>query len=790
MVNLVNVESTIEDGKSIILLYFREGDKRIVKKVDWFKPYFYVDVPISNQPPSKITIEGKPVWRVDLQNTKAMYSIRPLYEKTYEADVEFNRRFVIDNISKIDKGKYKELTIDIETTTDYGFPRYEDPVETVTLITIHDNMSTKLVTFAINPDGGEYNIPEEVELINRDGKVIGKYEGPILLFSDEESMLKSFIKTWYYLQSDLVLGWNVVHFDLLYLFSRIKRLNISTPFNYYFRESHGKLESRKNVETVIEGSIGFDLLQGYKTIRFQELPSYSLEWVAKYELNMEHPKRRILNFTKFWKERFVEFVIYNRNDTALAVKINEVAGIVDYFEDIRVLSLLPRLDMVNTRSKAIDNILLSHFNQFVYPTRTYEIEDEGLKSEEEEESGGYVMDPERGKFEDVYVIDFSGMYPSLIRTFNLSPETVVEKGNYTIFPPNKGMEGGVSYTIDRKGILPQLVEYMQLLRDNYTKLRDESETPEEHNRWNQKRFAAKTVINALFGTMLYKGYRLHNEKVGYSITFLGRELNKYVHKELLKFGSTLQKLLKILYGDTDSSFIKTDVNIEELVKEVNDVIVPNFVRSINPDLTSYIHVEVDKHYDFIVFVAKKRYYGVRKNKKGEDMWDYVGVDIKRTNIPEAVTNNIKFVIQAFREGRDVIEEIDRRIRDIYDSKKLDDFRIPLKLEMGIDEFKVNTPVKKAVKSAEEKWGLKFRRGDKFWGVYLKEGIIAFDDVDEERESYILENLNYNKYVADFIHKSLHMVLMEDREKELLLKYNLTKKKLRLNTQEVLTINVQ
>jgi len=72
--------------------------------------------------------------------------------------------------------------------------------------------------------------------------------------------------------------------------------------------------------------------------------------------------------------------------------------------------------------------------------------------------------------------------------------------------------------------------------------------------------------------------------------------------------------------------------------------------------------------------------------------------------------------------------------------------------------------------------LNFRRGDKFWGVYLKDGIIGFDELDDERTSYILENIDRGKYVKDFIHKALHLTLMEEREKELLQEYGIIKKR--------------
>ena len=771
MVSLVNVESRIENGKSVLLLYFREGEKRIIKKVDWFKPYFYADVPISNQLPEKdkTTIDGKLVWKIVANNTKEIYNLRGMFENTYEADVEFTRRFMIDNVKKLDKAVYRVMTIDIETTTDYGFPVADNPVEKITLITIHDSITQKLVTFAIKPDNKNYSLTTRTTLTNINNELIGSYDGKILLFDSESSMLKSFFDAWKILSPDLVVGWNVVNFDLIYLFKRAEKLNIQVPFAFAFRKIHGKLVQKNAEETIMEGCIGFDLLLGYKTIRFQELPSYSLDWVSKYELNIEHPKRRILNFTKFWKENFEEFVKYNRNDVALTVKLNEVVGIIDYFEDIRSISLLPRIDMVNVRSKVVDNIMLNQFKQYAYPTalRNYEEEEE-----DEEDKGGYVKDPEVGVYTDVDVIDFSGMYPSLIRTFNLSPETIVDKdrGDFTIYPPNVGLEEGVSISLKTKGILPQIVEYMQTLREHYTEMRDKSVDREEYRRWDQKRFAIKTVINSLYGVMLFKNYRLYNKKIGYAITYLGREINRYVHKRLNEMG------VKVLYGDTDSSFIKHDTDIKKILDVVNNTIINDFVHKFSPSLHSYINVDLDKHYNWICFIAKKRYYGVKVNKRGEEVWDYVGVDIKRTNIPAIITEEIKQVLESFKNKQDVLKTIDESVKHILSSNDIDMFKVPLKLEINVEDYKVNAIAKQAVSRAKEKWNLNFRRGDKFWGVYLKDGIIGFDELDDERTSYVLENIDRVKYVKDFIHKALHLTLMEEREEELLQEYGIIKKK--------------
>ena len=837
-VNLVNVEYRFDFFKKIpiISLYFRDGEQKIIKEVEYFKPYFYstnkiatnaIKIPdqfgnthyeyITQTLTNRKTMKGEPVYKIQYNNPRLTSIIRTYFnDNGYESDVEFVRRFMIDNVTKLEKASYRKLVIDIETTTDYGFSVAENPIEKITLVSIYDNILNKLATFALLPEGVKLEdvdskIPRSFDLIDRDGKFIKRYEGPIAFFEDESEMLKMLFATWKKLDPDLNVGWNV-YFDIIYLFARAKYLKIDYTSIFGFvrfepSESRSKYgQAKKQPTTRIQGQIIFDLLDPYKRIKSKELPSYSLEYVSDVELNMDHAKLRVSNFSKFWRENFVEFVIYNRRDVGLCNSVEEKTKIIDTFEDIRVLSLLPRLDMCTVWSKVIDNIVLTKFPDYVYPMKVF-VNKTTSPEKILEDRGGYVKEPLRGLHEDVDVLDFFSMYPNIYIMFNLSPETICnpseipEKDRYKLSVFYDGQLHEFWVRTDIKGILPRVVEYMLNLRQYYTKMRD-STTGYEREKWAEKRYMIKTTINAVYGVTLYESFRLHKIEVGRGITYIGRELDKYIHERLKNDYPDHP----VIYGDTDSTFIKIkDKTLaNEIITKINTIYVPDFIEIIThrrprlEDIT--LHVEMDHHYDYLMLIEKKQYIGF---EKGE--WVFVGVAPKRSSTPEIISNGMKEGISKYfftkedetntlkiKETVQFTIQYSNFIRNCQDINLL---RIPMKLEREITGYQKNIPVVKAVRNHERLFGKSFRAGEKFYSVHIrgekKWEPLAFDLLDTEKEQKILSLVDKEKYVKDFVHKLMHTLLLSDLEKDTLAKCGIVSKSKRTKVakESILVLNI-
>jgi len=771
----------------VIILYYRNGNEKKIKIVKDFNPYIFIEKPtdlsgiddIRFVETDKTTVNGQKVLKVVYENPQSTYTIRKRLEengvKHYLADIEFVRRFYIDRCKEDEKREYKKVFIDIETTTTNGFPKWEDPQEKIVVLTV--GFKQNIVTFALIPDGNEES-EEVIKEVNNN--II------ILKFKSEIYMLKYFL---YYLQminGDLLIGWNI-KFDINYLLARIyyllyneklekedmhRRLyNISFVFNNKIVSYNFILQRTDENPVVFRGSnnyIVLDLLSMYKELTFSELSSYSLEFVAKNILNIPYGKERIGNFTEKWKNDFDNLIKYNINDVQLIVSLESKENIVDYFEEFRLLSHLPRISDALMRSKIIDNVLLTTFPGFVFDTKK-----EYREEEKEKIQGEYVYFNEniQGKvYENVVVLDFKSMYPNIIRSFNISPETlslelqpntvklVIENENEV---PEKRIQ--VYYFIQtKKGILPAIVDNMMTIKEKYEKLKKEAKSEEERNYYEMRRFASKTVINAIYGVSIYSAFRLYDPRIGAVITGTGRSLLKYVKKVLTDMG------FEVLYGDTDSVFIHSTQPyvLNEILAKVNQKI-KEYVEGLGGK--SYLFMEFDKKLDKAVFFKKKRYYYIEDGKI-----HFKGIDIIRTNTAPIVSENLRKILENYITSSDIQQVYEDCIKNMKTESDLSKFFEPLKLEKSVpgnggNSYKVNTKSVKAVKNGKNFFNFEYNVGQKFYGAYVmedlfkiknikpldkKHNIIALDNEHLDNESYnlVLKYLDRKKYIEDFQRK--------------------------------------
>jgi len=711
------------------------------------------------------SIFNKDTYKIIYFNPKSTYRIRYMFKsfgiEVYEADIEFIRRFYIDmlNQEKIKEKprKYKKVFMDIETTTEGGFPDYENPIQQITVVTIATE--EKMYTFVLDPEGKRED-EKKVE------------DGIIKIVSNEEKLVKYVFLLLQRLQGDLLLGWNV-KFDIYYLVSRAlfllygKNKKITDKIdngmfnNIYFEtkkeyvsfnfanidSDRGKKYNNSLSPMEFWGKNAYqvlDMLTLYKELTFSELPSYSLEYVAKNVLGGEYDKKRIGNFTEEWKNNFDEFVKYNRNDVDLIRELEKKEKMVDFYDEVRTMTHLPKISMATSRNKMIDNLILIMYKDKVFPYKSYE---EKLNIDFKPQ-GEYVFIDENEKnkvFEKVYVLDFVSMYPNIIRSFNLSPEIMDEK-----IPPNKSdfiklevvNEGHKEqlYFLKqevKRGILPNLTDYMMKLKEKYTKLRDKAKNEEERKFYETRRFTTKTIINALYGVTEFPGFRLFNAKLGATITYIGRELIKYVKRQLENMG------FKVLYGDTDSVFIWKDGNfdINVVLNNVNER-VKLWVENLGGKC--YLEMDVDKILEKVVFFKKKRYYYIKNGKIG-----YVGMDIKRTNTPLIITKGLKLVSEKYINNEDINNVIGEEKKRIMEENDLTKFFEPLKLEKDIPTINEKGKVDKgnekngtyvsmvksvkAVLNTEKVFGYRYSIGQKFYGIILQ-------DIEKDQNNNSINNL--------------------------------------------------
>ncbi len=305
--------------------------------------------------------------------------------------------------------------------------------------------------------------------------------------------------------------------------------------------------------------------------------------------------------------------------------------------------------------------------------------------------GAIVLEPSVGLHDSVAVLDFSAMYPSLMVKYNISPDTLVNKGGEDVFEvPEVGHHFRKSPPGFYKIVLSHLIASRQAAK------REAAKTPRgtpEHKILKAREKATKVITNATYGYAGWAGSRWYSRELAESAAALGRDtINKSI--DLAK---TLG--LKVLYGDTDSLFV---VYEEKLVSQ--------FIKEIDKKLG--LEINLGQLYKRILFTeAKKKYAGLLED--GE--LDVVGMEAIRgdwSNLARNVQNEVLRLVLEDANPTRAKSYVMNLTRELASAKIPKSSLVIWKtLTKRPDEYEVNAPhVEVAKKMAKEGWPVSI--GDK------------------------------------------------------------------------------
>lgn len=710
MKGLFQCQYTFIDRKATILLFRREGANKIVERINDFRPYAYVLREAFNKHQHSIitdsvagfkTIYGDDAVKVFVNKPSDIYTVREFYDSdSFEADVLFDLRYMIDCVDNIETANYKVLYIDIETDVLHGFPDKENPIEPITCVTIYNNFEKVFKTFVWRSD-----------LDNR-------VTNDIHYFSNEVDMLNSLIDCIRTVNADIITAWNLP-FDINYIVARCEKLNVdiqrlSCVRGGVFPPAVRKLEKG---EIVILGVVLFDLLRAYKKMHFGELMSYSLNNIAVDELNTE--KEDVCNTGDVWRNDLPKLIRYNRKDVSLIVSINNKCKLIKIFDDIKIFSGVRNINDCFFASRIHETAIMhSYRNKLVFPNKKYD------NSEDSSINGGFVQQPEAGLYDNVLVFDFKSLYPSLIYTFNLSKEMLCDDG--------LDIGNGVKFKQTPKGIMPSMIQKLIILKDEFR-----SKVEGTGQNISDKMFAIKTFINSFYGINALPTFRLYDKRVAESITFLGRSViqscSKFIEDNLN---------LNVVYSDTDSMFVQVPPQLcgladkgYEIAKLLNSFLVEWLhKRSI---AQSNMYIEFEKAFSKIIIQRKKRYAGRVVYEDGVviDKIKIAGMAARRSDTSPFSKVMQRELISKILHGCSDIQAYDFVFELVNKMNKgefnVEQIALPIKLNKPIEEYKVrNCPKLRAVRFSNKNLGTQFRAGQKFKMIYVNmvdTDVVAFED---------------------------------------------------------------
>uniref|UniRef100_UPI003742398B DNA polymerase domain-containing protein n=1 Tax=Halalkaliarchaeum desulfuricum TaxID=2055893 RepID=UPI003742398B len=406
------------------------------------EPYFYVptadlegdltesyDVVVSTRETDRDgepfeSIRGESLTKVITRTPRDVGNIRDDFETTFEADILFPNRFLIDNgISggirveerRLEDGRLQvheghlepaevdaDLRVhmmDIEVDDRSGFP--EDGEEPIICLTSHDSYRDEYVAWLFDAPDGDAPLPTELDGYE---PLRGDVDVRVETFDDEESMLDAYLEYIDETDPDLTSGWNLDDFDAPYLLDRLERLDPHTDRDL-------SIERLSRIGEVwrsgwggpdIKGRVVFDLLYAYKRTQFTELESYRLDAVGELELDIGK-ERYPGDIGDLWEQDPERLLEYNLRDVELCVEIDRKQDVIAFWEEARKV-VGCKLEDAPTPGDAVDMYVLHK------ASGTFALPSKG-QQESEDFEGGAVFEPVTGVREMVTVLDlkcFSG----------------------------------------------------------------------------------------------------------------------------------------------------------------------------------------------------------------------------------------------------------------------------------------------------------------------------------------------------------------------------------------------
>ncbi|MFB5631460.1 MAG: DNA-directed DNA polymerase I [Nitrosopumilaceae archaeon] len=525
--------------------------------------------------------------------------------------------------------KIKRVSFDIEVEAEVGrIPDAKIADRMVTAISFEGSDGLKQV-FVLRLEGieeGKNELPSDVK--------VEFYDNEKQMVLDAFKIISGY---------PFVITYNGDDFDMPYLYNRAQRLGIAQEDNpfYMMRDS-----------ATLKNGVHIDLYRTLSNRSFQiyafshKYTDFSLNSVSKALLGEE----KIDYGIDLDKLNLYQTANYCFNDSRLTYKLTS-------FNDDLLMNLLVVVSRI--AKMPIDDIARMGVSQWIRSLIYYEhrqrnalipkrvelekksvgvVSDAVIK--DKKYRGGLVIDPTEGIHFNVTVMDFASLYPSIIKVKNLSYETVR-------CPHEECKKNTIPQTnhwacTKHNGLTSLVIGSLRDLRVNYYKhlSKNKTLTEEQKQQYTVTSQALKVILNASYGVMGAEIFPLYFLPAAEATTAIGR----YTILETIE--KCKESGIEVLYGDTDSLFIKNPTK-----EQIQTVI--EWAKKEHG-----VELEIDKEYRYVVLSGrKKNYLGVTKSGKV----DVKGLTGKKSHTPP-------FIKTLFYELLDILAKV-QTVDDFENAKK-------------------------------------------------------------------------------------------------------------------------
>jgi len=476
----------------------------------------------------------------------------------FESDVPETTRVLVDIYDNdIPSVGHRVLTFDIEVEMISGLPNTKEAQNEITAIAAHDGATKLYDVFVLDK---QKIVKNNAKNFNKDGR-----EVTLHIFDNEKNLLLAFLNYYQEVDPTILTGWNIDFFDIPYLYNRLKNV---------CGESHAKRLSRIGQaywspyrEKFSFGGVSvLDYIKLYKNYNYGLESSYTLNHIATKELG-----RGKIEYEGSLDDLFVndleKFIEYNIVDVDLVVAMDEKLKFIDLCRAICHAGFVPYEDYIYS-SKFLEGACLAYLKKKgLVATNKPKDRNERMQAlrdnNEEKFIGAYVKEPIVGKYDWIYDLDLTSLYPSIIMSLNISPETKIgkienwdaekyikggetdyrligkdgEMYDYTkqeleevIKDSNLGVaSNGVLYSQDSPGLIADILDTWFKQRVEFRKLEKkygEAGDTEKYEFYGKRQLVQKILLNSMYGVLGLPAFRFYDVDNAEAVTLTGQVVIK------------------------------------------------------------------------------------------------------------------------------------------------------------------------------------------------------------------------------------------------------------------------
>jgi len=624
----------------------------------------------------------------------------------------------------------KRLAIDIEVLPDGSkVPDVKEAKQPVISIAL------------IGSDGLRRILVLKREGVEADLEYLSAMGVEVMFFDNERDMLLEAFTTM--LQYPIILTFNGDNFDLPYLYNRARNLKIP--------EDQIPIIPRRDYVAVQPG-IHIDL---YKFFMIKAVEAYAFGGKYRGERSLDAIANALIGIGKVEVRKPInemsldELIEYNYRDALITMYLSTfnndlVMKLIFLFSRI---SKMPPEDLTRSQVSAwIRNMVYFEHRRrgWLIPNQDDIAVMRGVAQTKalikgKKYAGAIVLDPPDGVFSDIYVLDFASLYPTVMRNWNLSYETVnCPDDTDKKISPVPDLKHWVC--MNRLGISTMLISMLRDLRVHvYKKLAKTAPSQAEREFYDVVQSGMKVFINASYGVFGAENYPLYCSPVAELTTALGRYTTAQAIMKAVELG------MAPIYGDTDSLF---------LMGATEDRL-SSFIKYVSSELG--VEVELDKVYRLVLFSGrKKNYLGLTRD--GDVI--IKGLVAKKRNAPPIVRQLLDEIVDMVKQidSQEKLEQIRTEVMALVkryekalkerDTSLVTLDKLAIKVTLSKDPREYTKTKPQHVKAAEQlmRYGISVSRGDVISYVKTSDAVgvkpvqlARIDEIDWKKYIEVIES---------------------------------------------------